>query len=74
MSNNLQKIGFSNVYEFIEAIDAVINILQKERMRIRCITGGKINSGLVELDVPNNLAIIGDLHGDLRRFSAYFKI
>ena len=66
MSNNLQKIGFSNVYEFIEAIDAVINILQKERMRIRCIVGGKINSGLVELHVPKNLVIIGDLHGDLR--------
>lgn len=65
MNNNLQKFVFSNVYEFIEAIDAVINILQKERMKIRCIVGGKINSGLVELDVPKNLVIIGDLHGDL---------
>ena len=32
----------------------------------RCIVGGKINSGLVELVVPKNLVIIGDLHGDLR--------
>lgn len=65
MNNNLQKLAFSNVYEFIEVIDAVINILQKERRMIRCIAGGKIDSGLVELDVPKNLVIIGDLHGDL---------
>jgi len=66
MGDNLQKFVFSNVYEFIEVIDAVINILQKERNMTRCIVGGKINSGLVELVVPKNLVIIGDLHGDLR--------
>ena len=66
MSNNLQKFVFSNVYEFIEVIDTVINILQKERNMTRCIVGGKINSGLVELIMPKNLVIIGDLHGDLR--------
>jgi len=66
MSNNLQKFVCSNVYEFIEVIDAVINILQKERNMTRCIVGGKINSRLVELVVPKNLVIIGDLHGDLR--------
>ncbi|HEV2193177.1 MAG TPA: metallophosphoesterase family protein [Nitrosopumilaceae archaeon] len=65
MNNNLQKLGFANVYEFIEAIDSAINILQKERSKIRHIVGGKINSGLIELDLPKNLVIVGDLHGDL---------
>lgn len=65
MNNNLQKLAFSNVYEFVEVIDAVIDILQKERRMTMCV-GGKINSGLVELDIPKNLVIIGDLHGDLQ--------
>src|SRR6478672_5713344 len=66
MNNNLQKLAFSNVYEFVKVIDAVIDILQKERRMTMCVVGGKINSGLVELDIPKNLVIIGDLHGDLQ--------
>jgi hypothetical protein len=65
MNNNLQRLAFTNVYEFIELIDSVINILQKER-NDGSIIGGKINLGLIELDMPQNLVIIGDLHGDLQ--------
>src|SRR5713101_5615957 len=64
VNSNLQKLAFTNVHEFLEIIDSVINILQKERENGQII-GGKINSGLIELEVPENLAIVGDLHGDL---------
>src|SRR5689334_4960451 len=64
MNNNLQRFAISNVYEFIELVDSVIKILLKERNEGHII-GGKINSGLIELDLPQNLVIIGDLHGDL---------
>ncbi len=72
MNNNLQKLDFLNVYEFIEVIDSVINILQKERITGH-IVGGKINSGLIELDIPKNLVIVGDLHGDLRSLQHILK-
>ncbi|HYL65636.1 MAG TPA: metallophosphoesterase family protein [Nitrosopumilaceae archaeon] len=73
MNNNLQKLDFSDVYEFIEVIDSVINILQKERRITRHIVGGKINSGLIELNIPENLVIVGDLHGDLRSLQHILK-
>src|SRR5438445_1846136 len=72
MSNNLQRLAFTDVYEFIEVVGTVINILQKERERGHII-GGKINSGLIELDVPKNLVIVGDLHGDLQTFQSILQ-
>src|SRR5690349_1934032 len=65
MNNNLQKLDFLNVYEFIKVIDSVTNILQ-EKSTMGNIVGGKINFGLIELDIPKNLVIISDLHGDLQ--------
>jgi serine/threonine-protein phosphatase PP1 catalytic subunit len=38
-------------------------ILEWERSTGK-IRGGKINSGLLELGVPENLVIVGDIHGD----------
>lgn len=66
MNTNLQKFYSPDIYEFTEVIDSVISILQKEIRNTRHISGGKINSGLIELDMPENLVIIGDLHGDLQ--------
>src|SRR5690242_10988589 len=73
MNNNSQKLDFPDVYEFIEAIDSVVNILQKERRVTRHIVGGRINSGLIELDMPKNLVIVADLHGDLRSIQRILK-
>ena len=73
MNNNLQKLDFPDVYEFIEAIDSVVNILQKEQRVTKHIVGGKINSGLIELDMPKNLVIVADLHGDLRSIQRILK-
>lgn len=54
-----------NAENFIETVERTINILQKERYT-GIIKNGKINSGLVELQIPKNLVIVGDLHGDIR--------
>ncbi|MCL5066759.1 MAG: serine/threonine protein phosphatase [Thaumarchaeota archaeon] len=44
-------------------MDDAKSVLERERST-RKIRGGKINSGLLELQAPKNLAIIGDIHGD----------
>ena len=58
------KVGAS---EFIQAIDNTIAIMQKERQSGR-IVNGKIYGGFVELQVPENLVLVGDLHGDIKSF------
>jgi hypothetical protein len=50
--------------KFVQIIDSVISTLEEER-RLSSISGGKISDGLVELRVPDNLVIVGDLHGDV---------
>jgi len=67
--NLYHPITKSTADEFIQSIDSVINILQNEQ-HLGNITGGKINFGFIELDVPENLVIIGDLHGDLKSLLA----
>jgi hypothetical protein len=51
--------------DLIRSIEDVIEVLQMQR-RIGHIVGGKINNALVQLEIPENLVIIGDIHGDLR--------
>ncbi len=72
MNNNLQRLGSTNVYAFAKIIDSTVNILQEEKKRGRII-GGKIYLGLIELDAPQNLVIVGDLHGDLRTFESILQ-
>lgn len=55
----------SNINSFTRVIDSAIDILRKERMK-GYIRGGKINLGLVKLQAPENLVIVGDLHGDIK--------
>ena len=52
-------------YDFINDIDACIKILQMERKSGK-IRGGRIRNALIELEIPENLVIVGDLHGDLK--------
>ncbi|MGC2425744.1 MAG: metallophosphoesterase family protein [Nitrososphaeraceae archaeon] len=56
--------------DFVHVIDAATNVLQKER-QIGRIIGGKIMGGVAELRTPENLIIIGDIHGD---FKSLFKV
>jgi protein phosphatase len=53
--------------DFIQALDKAVTMMQDER-RFGCIVGGKITGGFMELRIPENLVIIGDLHGDLKSF------
>jgi hypothetical protein len=57
---------------FIHALDLVIRTLQSERW-IGRIVGGKITCGLTELKIPENLVVIGDLHGDLHSLKQILK-
>lgn len=50
---------------FIHTLDSTIRILQSERWIGRMV-GGKIILGLTELEIPENLVVVGDLHGDFQ--------
>jgi len=52
-------------YDFINKVDACIRILHMERKRGK-IRGGRIRNALIELEIPENLVIVGDLHGDFK--------
>lgn len=49
---------------FIDEIDDTIRILQNE-IKLGCMHNGIIKGALVELNVPNNLVVVGDIHGDI---------
>ena len=56
--------ALANAADFVAIIDAATNIMYNER-RYSCIIGGSITSGFAELNIPQNVVIIGDIHGDL---------
>jgi diadenosine tetraphosphatase ApaH/serine/threonine PP2A family protein phosphatase len=56
--------------DFVQIIEAATNVLKTERQTGHII-GGKIMGGVAELLTPQNLIIIGDIHGD---FKSLFKI
>lgn len=49
--------------DFSFMVDSTTNILQKERVT-NSVNMGRVDGGLVEIQIPKNLVIIGDLHGD----------
>ena len=63
MQSDLQVHGID--YDFINDIDICIKILQMERKSVK-IRGGRVRNALIELEIPENLVIVGDLHGDLK--------
>ena len=63
MQTDLQILD--NESGFINNIDACVKILQMERKNGK-IRGGRIRNSLIELEMPENLVIVGDLHGDLK--------
>jgi len=60
LTETIQQIRTSR---FESTLDFVIDLLKLERSKGR-IGYGKINSSLVELAIPDELVIVGDLHGD----------
>jgi predicted phosphodiesterase len=64
MTINLHQ-PYQDRESFIHELDSTIHVLQSERW-IGRISGGKITRGLTELKIPENLVVLGDLHGDLQ--------
>ncbi len=62
---NIQRTLDSSLEaEFSRTVEEAQKVLNRERA-VGKIKGARIYSGLVELETPQNLAIVGDLHGDL---------
>jgi hypothetical protein len=49
--------------DLVQSLESAIEIMHTERKT--GLIGGKIKESFVELSIPNKLAIVGDLHGDL---------
>ncbi len=54
---------------FIEEVDATIKVLENEK-KIGSIQNGIIKGSLVEIQDPDNLVVIGDVHGDMESLRA----
>ena len=50
--------------DFIKIIDAATASMDRQRQYCN-IPGGSITSGFAELKIPQNVVIIGDIHGDI---------
>lgn len=64
LSPNDFKAGL-DASDLVDIIEQVTSSLRQERAE-QVITGGIINGGLVELENPGSLAVIGDIHGDIK--------
>ena len=67
-------LGDSNltVSDFANTLDAAIRTLLDEQST-GLIAGGKISNKLVELEIPEKLVVIGDIHGDSRALHNILK-
>ncbi len=54
----------ANAADFIRIIDAATASMDRQRQYCN-IPGGSITSGFAELKIPQNVVIIGDIHGDI---------
>ena len=64
-SNLVQFSNKINSREFVDTITQTINILKKEKKE-HSIQNGRIESDCVWIKIPENLVIIGDIHGDIQ--------
>ena len=51
--------------EFMQLIQQTENMLETNR-RNKCIAGGHVSNGLLDIDDLENLVVVGDLHGDCK--------
>lgn len=59
------QLEFIDIYNLPNLLDNAIDVLQTQR-RNGSIDGGKIYQNHIILEMPEKLAIVGDLHGDIR--------
>ena len=53
------------IERFLRSVDLAAGTLRDER-RSGMISGGRVSDGLVITDIPNELVVVGDLHGDIQ--------
>jgi diadenosine tetraphosphatase ApaH/serine/threonine PP2A family protein phosphatase len=68
-SDQMDQSAF--VQDFSRTLDQAKRELELERSRGK-IRGGIIRSGTIELEIPENLVIVGDIHGDLDTLQKVF--
>jgi hypothetical protein len=72
LDNLYRSSILANAADFVKIIDAATNIMGRERQYSH-IPGGSISSGFAELKIPQNVVIIGDIHGDLNSLFQILK-
>src|SRR5262249_3544457 len=65
-NSNITLVEFANI------LDATIQTFRKEQFTGH-IAGGKISKRFVELEIPEQLVIIGDIHGDSHALQNIFE-
>jgi diadenosine tetraphosphatase ApaH/serine/threonine PP2A family protein phosphatase len=55
----------ANAADFVKIIDAATDSMDRQRGYSK-IPGGSITAGFAELKIPQNVVIIGDIHGDIK--------
>jgi protein phosphatase len=58
-------ISYARSDEFLSEVNLAIKVLQKEK-KSRLLQDACVNGGLIELKIPHNLVVVGDLHGDIK--------
>lgn len=71
MSDDLGDLNLTAT-DFANTLGATISTLLEEQST-GLIAGGKISNKIVELQIPEKLVIIGDVHGDLRALNSIFR-
>lgn len=71
MSDDLGDLNFTAT-DFANTLAATISTLLEEQST-GLIAGGKISNKIVELQIPEKLVIIGDVHGDLRALNSILR-
>ena len=71
MSDDLRDLNLTAT-DFANTLGATISTLLEEQST-GLIAGGKISNKIVELQIPEKLVIIGDVHGDLRALSSILR-
>ena len=71
MSDDLGDLNLTAT-DFANTLGATISTLLEEQST-GLIAGGKISNKIVELQIPEKLVIIGDVHGDLRALNSILR-
>jgi hypothetical protein len=65
LSQIVESARNAGATEFMQLIRQADHMLEEDR-RMECIAGGRMTSGLLEINDLENLVVIGDIHGDCK--------